>query len=254
MNRLIAILLAIVVALVNTSDVQAGPSSTHEKQVRRQRAAWCPVYIRDRTLFVQGGTFELGETNSVLNPRRRVTLASFCIDAEEMTLERYLPPCPTCDWPIVPRGPLAIVQDFPATGVNCDDASAACAAEGKRLPTQDEWELAATGGTPNRFPEDNFGNLLPESEATIHFQHMAFHVVGGDSKDYSHLRVRDMAGNVSEWTSSVPLGQPNDRLTRGGSFRHSSPSFLMVSATPSSTQRDDIGFRCVRSLPPTLSP
>jgi formylglycine-generating enzyme required for sulfatase activity len=65
-----------------------------------------------------------------------------------------------------------------------------------------------------------------------------------------------MAGNVSEWTSTEYCAypgapcRPNARVTRGGSWNLSDPSFLRTTYRDWVKETDrgfNLGFRCARS-------
>src|SRR6516225_7969987 len=67
---------------------------------------------------------------------------------------------------------------------------------------------------------------------------------GSYPDDESVYGVRDMAGNVSEWTASVDPGtvQP---IVRGGNFGNPNPDLSRRVAESLTTLRDRIGFRTV---------
>jgi hypothetical protein len=133
--------------------------------------------------------------------------------------------------------------NFPAVFVDWFDAYAYAKWRGRRLPTEQEWEKAARGTDGHRYPwgsDDRAG---------------AANVYQGDPKqkwalpesypeDRSPYGVLDMAGNVSEWTSSVDLsGNP---VVRGGNFgKLSADVARRITNQRSLTLSDRIGFRTV---------
>ena len=157
---------------------------------------------------------------------------------------------------------------LPVVGVSWYEAHAYCrwlsdlSGRPYRLPTEAEWEKAARGVDGRIFP---WGDVLDPSMCNARPSGVVRTApVGGYSPEGdSPFGCADMAGNVSEWTASLPAAYPYDandrrndpetpgeRITRGGSWR--SP-ILRVRATvrgmnaPSYTDHD-LGFRCARDL------
>jgi sulfatase modifying factor 1 len=111
----------------------------------------------------------------------------------------------------------------PVTQLTYNDALAFCEWLGRRLPTEEEWEYAARGGLPDvRFP---WGHTISRSQAHYNADStapvMSFHANG--------YGLYDLAGNVSEWTSSWYKAYPGNvnsnphfgeqyRVVRGGSW------------------------------------
>ena len=122
---------------------------------------------------------------------------------------------------------IALPPDEPVIHVNWHEANAYCRYTGRRLPTEAEWEYAATfdpdSGAKRRQPW-GAANLDGTAPASVH-DHPA-----GDSS----FGLRQMIGNVWEWTSSAFLPYPgflrdpykeysepwfgNHKVLRGGCF------------------------------------
>jgi len=158
-------------------------------------------------------------------------------------------------------------ERLPAAQVSWYGAKLFCETHGKRLPTEDEWEAAARGREDRRFPwgDDvprcggvvvpNDGKL-PMSGACPPGDIVAERVVGAAVQDVTLDGIRDLAGNVAEWTSSLFVegdraahldSAPRDapRVIRGGSWAAS----LMArssgrSRRPPSIMGANLGFRC----------
>lgn len=154
----------------------------------------------------------------------------------------------------------------PATGLNWFQAGEYCTWLGGRLPTEIEWEKAASGpdGTNNYFP---WGNIWGPDRANL----KQFGIGSIQSitqyadSDISYYGVKNMAGNAREWTASE-AGQLDATLAstnlvleldnkdeyypvtvRGGAWINE-PSTGMSSARStdgSIISRPTLGFRCV---------
>jgi len=114
-----------------------------------------------------------------------------------------------------------IGYNYPASEVRLVDAVEFCNKVGGRLPTEQEWEFAASGG--------NYGHGYKYS-GSDNLDEVAWH--GGSSyingkraqpvgqKKANELGIYDMTGNVYEWCSDEYIDESGDkyRVLRGGSF------------------------------------
>jgi hypothetical protein len=106
--------------------------------------------------------------------------------------------------------------NFPAVYLDWFDAYAFAKWQNRRLPSEMEWEKAGRGTDGRRYPwgdEPKAGaaNLYRGAQRTAGWSE-----VGQYSVDSSPYGVRDLAGNVSEWTASDDgSGSP---VVRGGNF------------------------------------
>lgn len=107
-------------------------------------------------------------------------------------------------------------SNFPAVYLDWFDAYAFAKWQNRRLPSEMEWEKAGRGSDGRRYPwgdEPRTGaaNLYSGAQRTAGWSE-----VGQYSADSSPYGVRDLAGNVSEWTASDDgSGSP---VVRGGNF------------------------------------
>ncbi|HEY8376938.1 MAG TPA: SUMF1/EgtB/PvdO family nonheme iron enzyme, partial [Nannocystis sp.] len=121
------------------------------------------------------------------------------------------------------------VQDWrrmPLAGISWDEAegylrwlSDTGKVPGARFCTEWEWERAARGADDRIYPH---GDVLTALDANIDetygkdAQRMGPDEVGSHPPSTSPFGVRDLVGNVWEWTSSSLV--PNERVIRGGAF------------------------------------
>ncbi|MCC6523673.1 MAG: SUMF1/EgtB/PvdO family nonheme iron enzyme [Polyangiaceae bacterium] len=159
-------------------------------------------------LLVPGGSFTMGADDGGEEderPAHRVTVASFYLDATEVTNEAYgrcvaagrCRPHDAASATANRFGPDARFRapEQPASALGWDDAAAYCAWAGKRLPTEAEWERAARGDDGRRFP---WGDTEPTADRAV-FGTGVTAPVGSrpaGKGPYGHL---DLAGNVWEW-------------------------------------------------------
>ena len=174
-----------------------------------------------------------------------------------------------------PRGPdfAAAPDDHPVTQVSWNDAAAFCAAEGKRLPTEIEWEHAARGATDRRSRYAWGEALVEDGAAKANTWEGTFPIRNTAADGYAFtspvgafgatvLGLTDMGGNVWEWTDSwfrpyadhdrpFTLTSQSQRVQRGGSFL-CNPSWChgyRVSARSHATPETalfHVGFRCAQ--------
>ena len=154
----------------------------------------------------------------------------------------------------------------PVVYVSWREAVAFCNFCGGRLPTEAEWEYAARGGRDDFvFP---WGPAYASNNAND-----ANWAEKGDRERTSPVRtffpnpfgLYDMAGNVSEWTSTLYRSYPyraNDgredpsskeiRVVRGGSFTNEGRHLRASSRkyVPAEAGDATIGFRCTRDASP----
>ena len=191
----------------------------------------------------------------------------------------FLPPPPTVDrseplswWALIagadwrhPQGPdtnLDGLMQHPVVHVAFEDALAYADWAGKRLPTADEWEVAARGGlvdqdyawgsekTPDgRWLANVWQGPFPWDNKETDGWFWTSPVGSFPANGYGLV---DVCGNVWEWTSTpyaVPEGEQERRVIKGGSFlcadnycHRFRPSALMGQTLDTATCH--MGFRC----------
>jgi formylglycine-generating enzyme required for sulfatase activity len=144
---------------------------------------------------------------------------------------------------------VSVNPNYPAVFLDWYDAYACAKWRGRELPTEQEWEKAARG-TDGRIypwgylPVKGSANLLESNDLPAGWKE-----IGSFENDKSPYGVLDMAGNVSEWTSS--LDEFSNPVVRGGNFRNSDGrTTRRVVGIPSLTQDERIGFRTIHHYLP----
>ena len=154
--------------------------------------------------------------------------------------------------------------DHPAPESTWQGAKAFCAWRGARLPTEAEWEAAARGKEGRTYP---WGEVPPTAERAVFARGRGeTDPVGSHPKGATPQGVFDLAGNETEWTSSLfkpypydagdgreDPNAPGERVTRGGDHVFDvAPDRLTgyfrdgFSRNPRRGHRH-IGFRCAKN-------
>jgi sulfatase modifying factor 1 len=201
---------------------------------------------------VSAGTYVVGAPHHPRNPQRTVRLKSFLIaDAETTNAQfkkfveatEYVTDAEKrgyglvsregmLDWawdevrgaswrhPSGPAGPSAEdLPDHPVTQISGADAEAYCKWLGGRLPTLDEWEVAARAGSRSRWP---WGDTFDPHKANVWNGTNHVHNTREDGWVYTSpvrsfppnaWQLYDVIGNVFEYCSDLP----RDAALRGAS-------------------------------------
>ena len=226
----------------------------------RAEAPACPSDMTP----IAGGEFWVGSPRGTFSedesPRHKTSLAAFCLDLTEVTVDAYAVcvaqrACtPTRSSPMR-RSCNALRTDRGDHPINCVDwrqAEAYCRFRERRLPTEAEWEYAARAG--ERYFEYPWGNETPDGRAC--WKKPSTCPV--KSFPPGAFGVYDLSGNVWEWTSSGygdypwPVLAPELRVYRGGSFSRRFEKWMHTRLRNRWGERDagsHLGFRCALKAP-----
>ena len=189
-------------------------------------------------------------------------VAAFCMDTTEVTAAAYATCVKSGKCTATPFhiGCNAIVINRGNHPINCVDwkqATAYCAAQGQRLPTEEEWEYAARGTDGRVYP---WGDAEPAGQLCWNGEGNSLGKGKRDSTcavasfpaGNSPFGLSDMSGNVLEWTSSAYNGGAA-RVYRGGGWSAGVPSGVRSAIRFRDAPTDlygDLGFRCAGSFFP----
>ncbi len=172
---------------------------------------------------------------------RELRVATFELARVELTVERWN----ACQG--LPR--LQGEPGAPVTGLTLEQAQRACACEGGRLPTSEEWLVAATGGTSRRWPWGPTGLVCRRAAYGLVRGPCAVgatepELAGARPEGRSPEGALDLSGNVAELT----LEPDGSAVARGGSYRAESAAALSTWASePVSGPQRHVGVRCART-------
>jgi formylglycine-generating enzyme required for sulfatase activity len=217
--------------------------------------------------------FRVGIEDDDLVPAHLRHLPAYYLDPREITIDEFK----TVNAGAFPPGPGVSMNrtkpgDYAVTGVWFDEAVAWAEKAGKRLPTEFEYEYAATSGGTTTFPWGADPGL---------FKTWTYKASGFPEEDRTGTEppIHGLFSNVAEWTDSqfgtyplylkmrvgTPIGSESANLSvvRGGDFS-------VANRTPGTkvwtdfgprmrfghdrmTALPGLGFRCARSARPRLA-
>lgn len=216
---------------------------------------WVPL---DGGVFLMGDSFEFENEDAL--PVHEVEIAPFEMARYETTFEQY-------DWFAKRTGRELPVPEEPLRGnravgnVSWDNAVAFCETIGGRLPTEQEWEYAAAGGSAKQlFPGTNDPDDVDRFIRYMENSIARSFPVG--TKEPNLFGLYDMGGNVAEWVNEYYAYYPEPgqepewqdmevfsmRLARGGSYASSlvlTQTFWRA-GTVRRVETGSVGFRCAR--------
>lgn len=257
-------------------------------------AVSCKSYGQLEYVEIPAGTYLVGTGESLVNPKRKVQIESFEISSTEVTnkdfvlfvqstgyitlAERYhngqiFEPGlaefrwlkdSTAYWRYpngVSRGGIEDKMDHPVTGISYRDVIAYCNWAGVRLPTFEEWEVAAKAGASDRYSK---GISLDNIKDYANIWHKRDHLTADTSDGYMTTSpvkafkpnvwgLYDVFGNVFEFCEGrlENDGERKVAHARGGSWwcsLYSCSAFnsVFIGSVHPSASFSNLGFRVVK--------
>lgn len=144
-----------------------------------------------------------------------------------------------------------VTPDRPIVGVSYYEAEAFCRFEGRRLPTEREWEAAARGTDGRRYP---WGDEWDNRAAAVRGQGpRVTWPVGFFRKNVGPFGHFDLVGNVWQWTSDraqPERGNESPLVAKGGGWaaRIDKNQTDVWNAFDPKDRHSHVGFRTAREL------
>lgn len=215
--------------------------------------------LEDTVAYHAVGPFLLDATEVTVGAYAACVRAGRCTPAATTVRWDGLSPAERARWSEACNGERVDRADHPVNCVDWFQAQAYCAFAGKRLPTEEEWEWAARGGAAGAgYP---WGEAPPADRACwsgADAPQLGTCPVGSHPAGATPSGLRDLAGNVWEWTATRDVlfadsrgrGGTPARIARGGGWADRDPGRLAALRRVKDAPGDraaDLGFRCARS-------
>ena len=230
------------------------------------------VIVKDGMAKIPGGKFTMGTDDKKAPPNERparsVTVPPFWLDKTEVTVAAYRACVEkgTCPKPAHSSVSCTWDQGDPQLPISCvpwTSAQTYCSSVGKRLPREVEWEMAARGSSPIRYPWG--GQTAAGCGAAVTLASDATQrscagkrpmKVGSHVSGASPFGIYDMSGNVEEWVADWYAETASDlspragasHVLRGGGWL-SAPSAAKTTSRNWGSAREmgpNVGFRCAK--------
>lgn len=242
--------LLLIIIFISVSFCYAQDPDSHEAKsmVTVQHDSLRAIAASSEMILIQGGDYD-GEK-----------IESFYMDATLITVEQYKACVEAGVCPPPPKNNYwsdTYTQDngkLPINNISWYNARTFAEWVGKRLPTEKEWEWAARGRDKGwRYP---WGNDLPNNESACWMRWNSESDSGGGTCEVGKFAVsrdgvKDMAGNLWEWTSTFFDKEKKLVILKGGAWYNDDPKKLAVKyqgvASPYHRADSSDGFRCVKS-------
>jgi serine/threonine protein kinase len=229
------------------------------------------IIVTPEMVKIPGGSFVMGRDVSKdvpleQTPSHQVMVKTFFLSRYEITNKQYQEFVRKTNY----RSPLGWVgtdfpngaEDLPVVNVTWEDAQYYCQwlskvkKESYRLPTEEEWEYAASGTENRLYP---WGNDLEKGNTVYSDTSLGVTAPINSStlaSDKSPFGIIGLSGNVSEWTADSyrPYAGTKAKIdcngcytVRGGNFKSSANDIVAPFRFGSAKSSDFIGFRVAKN-------
>jgi len=197
-------------------------------------------------VLVPNGPCVVGKYHNKYYPRHVVTLPSFYIYRDDVTVAQFETFCTSTGR----RMPKAVSEDpawsqrtYPMLATS-SDAQDYCRWAGMSLPTLTQWEKAARGTDGRVYPWGNEWNSNKCVNSVRHARRQPAPV--GQHTD-SPYGLSDIVGNEWQWCIGSVRGKGEYRALRGGAWDESSPVSFRADVVIGVSKDNDMyaAFRCV---------
>jgi len=219
-------------------------------------------------IFLMGSLTGRGNTEEM--PAHEAIVASFFLDKTEVTQEAFLKcsDAGACKRPSNEHRFCNLRfegrEKHPVNCIDLHQATAYCKFVGKRVPTEREWEYAASGGSERR--PFSWGSE-PANRRNACYEHPFGSCVVGQYPPGA-FGLYDMSGNVWEWTATRFRPYPSSGLAdaidpnrhyvyRGGSWSRRFPKWLkntLRNRYKPHKWSGSLGVRCAKTIKPLECP
>jgi formylglycine-generating enzyme required for sulfatase activity len=266
MGKKVLMVLAALILMYGLIACGKKEAEPQEEAVAEQEA---PAIVPGEMVLIPEGEFILGTNDKESNayPEQKIKLPAYWIDKYEVTNTEFLEfsiknsyagegAKEGHDWRLFFTSEKGM---FPVVYITWNDADAYCKAQGKRLPTEEEWEKAARGTEGFIYP---WGNEWQDGMSNTYESGPGKAVAIGEFNDVSPFGVHDMLGNVQEWTASWyssykgnPKRDPKSgqtlRVVRGLASRYRGKmGHLYDRSAQQPNALYDFGCRCAKDATP----
>lgn len=226
------------------------------------------IYLSDmeetfKTCLIEAGEYKVGAVDGDKKAGSKEVKHTATLEAYEMSLTpvtngqfaAFKFATRSEEYPEYMNNPDYNDSNKPVIGVSYEDAVAYAqwlseqTGDTYRLPTADEWEVAARAGAEVVYP---WGNDDPSKKKIANYnkngKYKGISPVGSFPDSTNSLGLVDMAGNVWEWTSTTDGEEESSRMIKGGSWMDG-PTELRVSnykTLDMAEKSNEVGFRLVK--------